>query len=604
MTTTEPLITYTVAMPQPNTHLYHVTMTIAGLTPAGADDTSVELLLPTWTPGSYLIREYARHVQEFVASTPDAAPLPWHKVAKATWRVETGDAERIIVRYKVYAHDLTVRTNHLDASHGYFNGPGMFLYLPGRTSEPLRLTVQTPPGWGWRVTTGLDPAPAPDPAPDSTSFQASDYDELIDCPVECGTHRLLTFDVDGIEHRIAIWGRGNEDEQRIVADTQRIVEVQRDLFGGLPFKHYTFILHLAERYGGLEHRNSASNMVDRWSFQSRHAYERFLELQSHEFFHVWNVKRIRPAALGPFDYARENYTRLLWSVEGVTSYYDRLLLVRAGLLSPQRYLERLAEEIASVQRQPGRLLHSLEQSSFDAWIKLYRPDEHTINSTISYYLKGGLVILLLDLEIRQRSGGALSFDDVLRYLHQEYPPEAPGIPEGDAYLAAVEAVAGSAGGVYRDFFARYIAGTAELDYARGLGYVGLHMQWGYSAASRSQTGGPPAWLGLNLRSEHGRLYVGSVRSDGPAHDAAVYPGDELLALDGFRVDEERIAARVRERAPGDTVTLALFRRDELLHVPVTLAAALPDELHLRRVAAPSIAQERLFREWLPRQRGA
>ncbi|MBC8074585.1 MAG: M61 family metallopeptidase, partial [Chloroflexales bacterium] len=465
-------------MPQPHTHLYEVSVEASGLSGAQTD-----FVLPTWTPGSYMVREYARHVQEFSADA-DGQPLAWHKADKQTWRVEGNRAERITVRYKVYAYELTVRTSHLDASHGYFNGTTVFMYVPGRTNEPLALRVEVPEGW--RVTTGLERQKdegrrmkKAELAEDATalesdsssfilhpsSFVASDYDELVDCPVECGTHRLLTFDVDGIEHRIAIWGSGNEDEERLVADTKRIVEVQRDMFGGLPYRHYTFILHLADGRGGLEHRNSVTNLLNRWDFKPARAYEGFIGLQSHEFFHVWNVKRIRAEPLGPFDYTRENYTRQLWAMEGVTSYYTNLLLVRSSLMTPARYLETVADSIVSLQLTPGRAMQSLEESSFDAWIKFYRPDENSNNTGISYYQKGALVALLLDMEIRARTGGERSLDDVLRLLYETYPISGHGIPEQGGYREAVERVASDDFG---PFFARYIASTAELDYEAAL----------------------------------------------------------------------------------------------------------------------------------------
>jgi len=589
-------------MPQPYTHLYEVSVEAAGLSGAQTD-----FVLPTWTPGSYMVREYARHVQEFSAEA-DGQPLAWHKADKQTWRVEGNGAARITVSYKVYAYELTVRTSHLDASHGYFNGTTVFMYVPGRTAEPLALRVEVPEGW--RVTTGLEPlrtegrglraeADRADIAHSALSpqhsalFVANDYDELVDCPVECGTHRLLTFEVDGIEHRIAIWGSGNEDEERLVTDTKRIVEVQLDMFGGLPYRHYTFILHLADGRGGLEHRNSVTNLLNRWDFKPARAYESFIGLQSHEFFHVWNVKRIRAEPLGPFDYTRENYTRQLWAMEGVTSYYTNLLLVRAGLMTPARYLETLADSIVSLQSTPGRELQSLEESSFDAWIKYYRPDENSNNTGISYYQKGALVALLLDMEIRARTGGDRSLDDVLRLLYETYPISGPGIPEQGGYREAVERVAG---GDFGPFFARYIAGTAELDYESALTHAGLALRWGHKEARAD--GQPPAWLGINTRAENGRLRVTSARSSGPAYAAGISAGDEIVALDGWRVDDQRLSARIGERAPGDSVTLSLFRRDELLHVPVTLMAALFDKLALVRVERPSEGQERVYRDWL------
>jgi predicted metalloprotease with PDZ domain len=596
-----PQITYTIAMPQPHTHLYEVSIAAGGLSNAQCD-----FVLPTWTPGSYMVREFARHVQEFSAEA-DGQPLPWRKVDKQTWRVENAGAARVTVRYKVYAHELTVRTSHLDSSHGYFNGATVFMYIPGRTSEPLALRVEAPEGW--QVTTGLEEIRdsrseiagrqgSSDLRSSISNLQyhayvAADYDELVDCPVECGTHRLLTFEVDGIEHRIAIWGRGNEDEQRLVSDTKRIVEVQRDMFGGLPYRHYTFILLLADGRGGLEHRNSVSNLLNRWDFKPARGYESFLGLQSHEFFHVWNVKRIRAEPLGPFDYTRENYTRQLWAMEGVTSYYTNLLLVRAGLMTPARYLETVADSIVSLQSLPGRALQSLEESSFDAWIKFYRPDENSNNTSLSYYQKGSLVALLLDMEIRARTGGERSLDDVLRLLFETYPISGPGIPEDGGYREAVERVAGDDFG---PFFARYIAGTAELDYDAALAHAGLALRWTHKEPRPN--GQPPAWLGINVRAEGGRLKVASARSNGPAYAAGVSAGDEIVALDGWRVDESRLNARVGERAPGDNVTLSVFRRDELLHIPVTLAAAPFDKLALARVEKPSELQERVYRDWL------
>ncbi len=573
------MISYRIAMPNPHSHLFEVTVEVDAL--AGP---YVDLVLPSWTPGSYMIREYARHVQSFAAHSA-AGPLPWRKLAKDCWRVETGEAPGITVSYQVYANDLTVRTSHLDGTHGYFNGASVFMYVVGREAEPLRLRVETPTGW--QVTTGLTPAGS------AHEFLAADYDELVDCPVECGTHRLLSFTVDGIVHQIAIWGQGNLDEDRLVADTRRIVEVQRDFFGGLPYRHYSFILHLMDgRGGGLEHRNSVTNQVDRWTFRPDRKYERYLALTSHELFHVWNVKRLRPATLGPFDYRRENYSRLLWLMEGGTSYYDELLLVRAGLMRPGRYLERLAEEIVLLQSQPGRLLQSLEQSSFDAWIKLYRPDENSANSSISYYLKGSLVCLLLDMEIRARSGGAHSLDDLLRQLYAAYPLSGPGIPEEGAVLAAVEELTGDRQGSFRDFFARYVSGVAELDYARALAVVGLEPRW--------ERRGPRAWLGLNLKREGERTIVSAVRADGPAYAAGVYADDELLALDGWRVDEERLTARLEERTPGATVRLTLFRRDALIEVPVTLDEAPPDHLEIVPLSEPGAAQQQAYRKWLGR----
>jgi predicted metalloprotease with PDZ domain len=354
-----------------------------------------------------------------------------------------------------------------------------------------------------------------------------------------------------------------------------------------------FIVHLSDaRGGGLEHGNSVAMLVDRWTFQPCEAYERYLGLTAHEFFHVWNVKRIRAEPLGPFDYSRENYTRQLWAMEGVTDHYTDLLLLRAGLIDGSRYLELVAEKIAALQGQPGRTLQSLEQSSFDAWIKLYRPDENTPNTSISYYLKGGLVALLLDLELREHTGGDHSLDDVLRALFERYPLDGPGIPEDGGYRAAIEQVA--PGTSFAELFERYIAGVDELNYERALGYAGLRLDWKHERASDQA----PAWLGIRTKNEHGHFKVTHVLANGPAYAAGIYAGDELLALDGFRLDEGKLKARLAEHSAGDTVTFSLFRRDELLHVPVRLAAAPADKLALvpREDATPG--QRRIYEGWI------
>ncbi|MDQ3555663.1 MAG: M61 family peptidase, partial [Gemmatimonadota bacterium] len=312
-------------MPEPHTHLLHVEMEVRE---AGGP---VELAMPVWTPGSYLVREFARNAHTFAAEDGAGGPLGWSKTDKTRWRVDAPRDGTLRVRYTVYAAELSVRTSHLDASHGYVNGASVFFYAEGRRDEPLELRVEPPAGW--RTTTALPPGPEPE------TFLAAGYDELADSPLEIGTHALLEWESGGVPHRYAVWGRGNLDPERLVADTRRIVDATRDFWGGLPYRDFTFILHLtAGAAGGLEHRDSTTLLVDRWAFRGR-PYEETLALVTHEFFHVWNGKRIRPAPLGPFDYTRENYTRNLWVVEGVTTYYTDLLLRRAGLITPERYLD-------------------------------------------------------------------------------------------------------------------------------------------------------------------------------------------------------------------------------------------------------------------------
>jgi predicted metalloprotease with PDZ domain len=462
------------------------------------------------------------------------------------------------------------------------------MYLAGRSKEPVSLEVTVP--FRWQVATGLEPLGGGN---NIFRFKARDFDELVDCPIECGTHRLLAFDVDGIPHKIVLWGRGNEDETRLVEDTKRIVEAQKRFFGGLPYRHYTFIHHLAAGRGGLEHRNSAVFLVDRWGFRPAPAYERFLELVSHEFFHVWNVKRVRPKPLGPFDYRSENHTRQLWTMEGVTSYYEKRFVLAAGLYGKDRFLERAGEAIAQLQTQPGRARQSLESASFDAWIKHYRPDENSTNSSVSYYLKGEVVALLLDLEIRAATARKKSLDDVVKHLTHQATLDDAGFAEPDGYLETVEKVCGEQGGAFRRFFERYVAGTEELDVDHAFGHAGLALRW--TRKGPESAGG---WLGVVGRGGTTGVVVAASRSDGPAFAAGIYPGDEIVALDGHRVDEAKLAARLSERSPGAAVRVALFRRDELHEIQVALAEAPPDSLEIAPKSGATAAQAALREAWL------
>jgi predicted metalloprotease with PDZ domain len=484
--------------------------------------------------------------------------------------------------FDLYAHDLTVRTSHLDATHLFFTPTNGLPYLPERLTEPLSLQVAVPAGW--RIATGLQPAAR---SPDE--FLAADYDELVDSPLHAGTDPVLEFEVDGRLHQIATWGRTNMDPDRLTADLARIVSAQSRLFGGLPYDRYVFILMTAdEGRGGLEHRNSCAILAPRFDFRPGPAYERVLRLLSHEFFHTWNVKRIRPEVLGPFDYSAEAYTRLLWAMEGITDYYAALMLRRAGIITADRLLEIYSEWMGDLSRVPGRFLQSLEEASFDAWIKYYRPDEHSANSSISYYLKGALASMLLDLEIRRRTGGARSLDDLMRLLWERFGVTGRGVPEG-GYQALVEEIAG---GEWTAFFDEAIRGRDDLTYAGPLAAVGLAAEWS------GEPNAPDAWLGINLRSEGGRTRISSVPSDSPAWEAGLTPGDELLALDGFRVSDSSLPERLKDFSVGQTVRVSVFRRDELLDIPVTLARRSPTRVALRSMEDPTPSQRALRDGWL------
>jgi predicted metalloprotease with PDZ domain len=577
---------YRLLLPEPKTHLLAVEITVPDVHEA------TELVMPSWTPGSYLLREFARSVMQFEAMDGARRALPFRKTDKSTWRVDAPADGVLRARWIVYADELTVRTSHVDATHAYVNGASVFMYVEGRSHLPAEIEVVAPQGW--RVTTAL-------PALDETRFRAADFDELVDSPLEIGTHQVVQWEVDGVPHRYAIWGRGNLDPRRLAEDTTRIVQAERALFGVLPYPEFTFILHLATGGGGLEHRNSTSLLADRWSFRGQ-PYESFLGLVAHELFHVWNGKRIRPAVLGPFDYTRESYTRDLWVVEGITTYYTDLLLRRAGLITPQRYLEKLAESISRFQTLPGRGVQPLADASFDTWIKFYRPDANTPNATISYYQKGALVALLLDLEIRRATGNARSMDDLMRLLWARYGVPDTGFAEGAVESAAAEV----AGTDLRAFFDHALRSTGELDYAGALATAGLTLvpAGAPAAATPPAEGAPPqppveSRTGLTLQGAGGRLTVVNVLAGSAGWQAGVSPGDELVALDGFRIPApEWLNARLVERAPGSRATLTVFRRDELVNLALPVEVGPPPRFALRPLPDATPAQQAVLADWL------
>lgn len=584
-----PKIVYRLSTPEPHTHLLHVEMRVEGA--AGP----VELVMPAWTPGSYMIREFARNVTGLRTEDGAGRVLAHTKTDKATWRVEAPADGTLRVVYRVYANELTVRTSHLDASHGYVNGASVFFYVRGREGEPAEVRVKAPEGW--RVTTGLGKTARPD------VFTAADYDDLVDCPLEIGTHALAEWEQEGKAHRYAVWGRGNYQLDRLVEDTKRIVAAGSALFGGLPYDEYTFILHVVPAmFGGLEHRNSTSLVVDRWGFRGRE-YEKTIGLVAHEFFHVWNGKRIRPAVLGPFDYTRENYTRNLWVVEGFTTYYTEVLLRRAGILSPQRFLEKIGESIAQYESIPGRLEQTLEEASFDAWIRFYRQDENSPNSQISYYLKGMLVAMLLDLEIRRITGARRSLDDVLLTLWERYGARNAGFPE-EGIQGIVEEVCGDR---LDGFFERALRSTAELDFDAGLAAAGLERVALPAPPVSGGAGGSgpgatppqaPVSVGLRFKDEGARTVVSHVLAGTPAYRAGIAAGDEIIALDGLRVPPRDLPTRLAERSEGEVVAVTLFRRDELMTLEMRVERAAPTRSVVRRVPEPASLQTAVLQGWL------
>jgi len=578
-----PEISYTVSMPQPYTHLLNVELRVRGdsLPP------QLNLVMPVWTPGSYLVREFGRHVQDFAAIDANGRALAWRKTNKNTWRIETGGAREVRATYQVYANELTVRTNELNDRHAFWNNAALLMYPEGQLRAPSTLKVV--PFGNWKVATGLPAVQGRE-----NTFRAENFDVLYDSPVEVGTFRTLNFEVRGVPHRIVIDGEGNYDPERLRRDFQKIVEASVQMMGDVPYKDYTFILHLrATGGGGLEHLNSTAIIVQRFNFRPETTYRSFLSLVAHEFFHVWNVKLIRPDVLGPFDYTQENYTRLLWVAEGITDYYEYILLRRAGLITDKEYLDIMARAIQNLQNRPGRRELSLEEASFDAWIKYYRQDENSVNSQVSYYDKGGIVGMLLDLEIRKRSNGAKSLDDVLRSLYNEYAKGGRNYTPED-FQRVSEQMAGAS---LNQFFSRYVRGTEELDYNAALNAAGLQLVT-TGTSDPAKPAAPKAYLGANFRQDGDRLAITNVLAGTPAYDQGLNAFDQIVALDGARVNLQTFNALLDEKRPGDEIRLTVFRQDDLRHITIKLGARTEGDYRIVPIKNPTTEQARLYESWL------
>jgi len=568
-----PVIDYTVSMSRPWTHLLEVQMHVRW----DSMPEATELKMPVWTPGSYLIREYERQVQAFSVKDAAGTPLTWSKTNKNTWAVNTKGVKDFTASYSVYSNELTVRTNELNDEHGFWNNAATLFFIKGQLAAPS--TVHVNPANSWRVATGLPPVEG-----QTNTFRAPNYDVLYDSPFEVSDFKEISFDSHGKRHRIVVSGEGNYDLNKLARDAAKIVEEAYKIFGEYGYDNYTFILNLRGG-GGLEHLNSTALQTNRFSFAPESRYKGVLGLIAHEYFHNYNVKRIRPDALGPFDYENENYTRNLWVAEGGTEYYATVLLLRAGFITPAEFLESKATTIEQLQARPGRFEQSLEASSFDAWIKYYRPDENAVNNQISYYDKGELVNFLLDLTIRADSNGTKTLDDVMRYLWTDYFKKGRNYSPED-YQKAAEMMAGRS---LDDFFAKYVRGTAEIDYASIFAPFGLDVRVTQPNARR-------AYIGADLTEANGQLNVRSVTMGTPAYDQGINSGDQVVAIDGYRASQNFLNSYLAERKPGDKVRLTLFRFDKLRDIDLTLGANLRQDYNFAPVASATEQQRKLYHD--------
>ena len=573
----EPIV-YTLGFPNPHTHYVRVQAVVPT-----EGRSEIELMMAVWTPGSYLIREFARHVEGIEARTLAGEPLRIQKTRKNRWLIETAGVDRITVSYMVYGREMSVRTNWIEADFAMINGAPTFLTLADETTpRPHDVVLELPPAWS-RGLTGL--APYPDRGP--LGFRAQDFDTLVDSPIIAGNPAIYEFTVEGTAHLLVNIGEGGVwNGTQSATDIELITRELHRMWGTMPYDRYLFFNMITEAGGGLEHRNSTLLMSSRWATGSRDSYLRWLQLASHEAFHAWNVKRLRPVELGPFDYETEVHTENLWMVEGLTSYYGDLIVHRAGLSSEEEYLQALSREIQRLQTTPGREVQPVTLASYDSWIKFYRGDENSVNTSISYYTKGAVIGFLLDMRIRAATNGVRTLDDVMRLAFERYSG-ARGFTTTEFQNTAQELAGVDLGA----WFTLALETTNELDYQEALAWLGLE----FSTETENEERG---WIGLITRNYNGRLVIAQVRRNTPAHTAGLNVDDEILAIGNHRVLPGEIDERLSVAQPSSELSLLISRRGTLMRVPVIVETEPADNWELQLIENPTPAQVRHREAWL------
>lgn len=570
----------------PAAHLFEVHCTVERPDAAGQ-----EFFMPAWIPGSYMIRDFAKNVISFRAESSNG-PVNVKKTDKQTWKC-TEAAGPLTAIYQVYAYDLSVRGAYLDTTRGFFNGTSVFVCPKGCESHPCQLLVEPPNGSefsNWRVATAMQCA-ADTELYQFGHYQADNYDELIDHPVEMGTFDRVEFEVAEVAHEIVISGRHDADMDRLGRDLKQICQTHIRLFGELPpLTRYVFLVTVVgDGYGGLEHRASCSLLCSRYDLPQTGAedvgedYRKFLGLCSHEYFHTWNVKRIKPDLFVPYDLSRETHTQQLWAFEGITSYYDDLGLFRAGLIDLTSYLELLGQTATRVWRSPGRFKQSIAESSFDAWTKFYKQDENAANAITSYYTKGGLLALTLDMHIRQLTDDRNSLDTVMRRLWGEFGKRGIGLVEGEIERIASEV----AGHDLSDFFQTYLYGTAELPVDNALSHIGIQFLQRRSVGSDDKGGAEKQQsellqvsFGAQSENDPSGVRLTVVFENGAAQHAGLSAGDVIVAINENKIDKARFDKLLAGAQPGVEWVVHVFRRDELMRFTVILQEAMEDTIYL------------------------
>ena len=576
-------IRYTVRPSEPAEHRGRFSIDLEDV-----QENAIDLVLPSWVPGSYHIVNYVRGFRGMAArSVPDGTSRRVERIDKARWRIDAGGARALAVDYTVYGHEMVTEAFDLTPEHLFVNAGLCLPYVEGHRTEPVEVLLELPSDW--EVVTELEATGGFPPR-----YRAPDYDTLLDAPIDAGHPVVVTVRPGGIPHRISICGGGgNYTLGRFSEDISKIVTATIEMVGESPLRGYTFFYHLSDiADGGLEHANSTSCVLRASAFEPKDDYLRVLDVTSHEYFHLYNVKRIRPAAFVPFDYTREMYSRLLWWMEGATDYFAGLVLRRAGLVSPKKYLEQLARLAKRLLETPGRDSLSLEDASFLSWVDYYQPFEETPNQSVSYYVKGHLVAMCLDLEIRHRTETRASLETVLRALWDGHGRTGQGIGE-DELLPVMHRATGLD---LTPFFERYVRGTDELNLGTFAGHAGL--SFGPKPKAPEDESPLAGYLGVRVEGAEGAARIRHVLRNTPGRQAGLTPGDEIVAIDGVKVTADKFEKALQRHPPGTAAEITLFRRGRLRRVSVTMGVPPPETYVFSPVEAADEHARRVYESWL------
>jgi predicted metalloprotease with PDZ domain len=570
-------IGFEVSFTEPQAHYAEVEMTVAGI-----NKEFVDIKMPVWAPGSYLVREFSKNVEGFKATAGNKAAR-FEKVRKNTWRVYTSAAKELKINYRVYANEVSVRTAFIDNTHAFLSSTGIFMYPEGYLKSASTVTIKPYKGWS-TVSTSLEPV-----AGKAFTYTAPDFDILFDSPFEVGNQDVFDFMAAGVKHEVAMYGGGNYDKERLKVDMAKIVEQATAIYGENPNKHYIFIVHNFERGGGgLEHLSSTVLGASHNQYGSENGYKGFLSLVAHEYHHLWNVKRLRPVALGPFDYDNENYTTNLWIAEGYTAYYENKFMLRAGFITPEAFVSGLAGAVASVENTPGAKVQSAAMSSFDAWIKYYRPNENSNNTGVSYYSKGEEIGILMDLEIINATKGTKSLDDVMKAMYLQCKTLKRGYTDAE-FKAMVEKISGIS---FNSFWEKYVNGTVPADYKTYFGYAGIDVR-------NANEGQSVPYLGVATGRKEGKIYINAVSRNSAAWVGGLNVNDEVIAVNGLPAEPSvEKMTEITGKKVGDVVKVTVIRDGVTKDFQITLKANPNIALAAQINPSASDLQKAVLKKWM------